>query len=212
MRRRIVLLIPLVALMLAVAFLLIRSGSTDVKIQINAPLEAKIIKAGELANDSLYGQPTVASFTSNYSAKLKKGSYVLLAEGGNDYEDISSQFEVGSKPINVSVSPSYSKEKLSVLLKEQEPIIETAIRDKYDRQYWLPPGYSYKLASGTLFQRGDWYGGLIVPAHEGEDTLRIIMKKTDGQWSVVTDPPDIILSSVIYPDVPKEILKSVNAL
>jgi len=44
------------------------------------------------------------------------------------------------------------------------------------------------------------------------DTLRIVLEKKNGAWIVASDPPNIILSTVNYPNIPKAILDAVNSL
>ena len=212
MKRRYLILIAVV-LASIIGFLLVRQQSYQkVTITLNASVQAKLLKITNTQDDSLANQPEIASFTTSYSNKLKGGSYLLVTERTSDFEKVSRQIEVDFDPINMSVAIDFSAEKLTGMLKNEAQEVEKTLRDKYDKQYWLLPGYSYKLEKGKLFQRGEWYGGLIVPVQEGQDILRVVMKKVDGRWSIATDPPDIILSSVVYPDVPNEILRSVNSL
>lgn len=71
----------------------------------------------------------------------------------------------------------------------------------------------YIIAEGKLYGEGEWYGTTLT--YKGKDslnrdTLRVLMQKKQGVWIVRTMPPQMLLSTVEYPDVPKSVLESIN--
>jgi hypothetical protein len=147
----------------------------------------------------------VISISSSREVKLKRDDYVLVTKPNADYGSQTLFFSLNNGKVSLDVKPNYSQQKLiSLLAGEQD-----AINNSYAAKYQRVGGYS--LQNGQLFKDGAWYGGLVVPL-SGGDTLRIVMQKKDGKWTVVTDPPEIVLSSVVYPDIPKEILQALNSL
>lgn len=71
----------------------------------------------------------------------------------------------------------------------------------------------YTISRGKLYDQGQWYGTTLT--YKGtdtynRDTLRVLMQKKDGIWTLRTTPPELLLSAKKYPDVPKSILQSIN--
>lgn len=71
----------------------------------------------------------------------------------------------------------------------------------------------YTVINTKLYKDGQWFSALLQ--YRGgdtinRDTLRVLMQKKDSTWIVRTEPPEISLSVKKYPDVPKDILKSIN--
>ena len=138
--------------------------------------------------------------------RLKKGSYVLVTDATGDFSPQTIYFDLQDKKINFTVAPNYSGQKLQDLLISEQVLIDQEFNSRYPNK---PAGYS--VSNGQLFMRGEWYGALLVSS-SGQDSLRFVMQKRDGKWTGATDPPEIVLSAVVYPGIPKEILQAVNSL
>lgn len=138
--------------------------------------------------------------------RLKKGSYVLVTGATGDFSPQTIYFDLQDIKINLTVAPNYSGQKLQDLLISEQALIDQAFNSRYPNK---PAEYS--VSNGQLFMRGEWYGALLESS-SGQDTLRFVMQKKGGKWAVVTDPPEIVLSSVVYPDIPKGVLRAVNSL
>lgn len=143
------------------------------------------------------------------STFLREGKYYIIPSG----EDIASDkinFTVEKENKNITVNPPYSKQYLEKLLEKERAAIETAIASKYPS---LISGYT--IESGTLYERGDWYGGLLAPKtsdkREQKDPYRIVLRKKNGSWEVVRRP-EYILTASRYKEVPIEILRAINKL
>ena len=174
----------------------------NVRIMLDENAEAVIYKqAGE---DEKEKTQVLVSFTNEFAGKLKDGIYVVENEASADFSKQSIFFEVKDNT-QVIIKVSYSPDKLASLLMKEQININEAFAKKYPE---LPGGY--QLGQGKLFEKGNWYGALVVPNNAELDTLRFVMQKKSDKWELVTDPPDIILSSIIYPDIPKEVLQAVN--
>ena len=85
---------------------------------------------------------------------------------------------------------------------------------------------NYNVDSGTLIKDGNWYGArlkptvwydptmavkIIGPVSGDSDMLRVILKKTKGQWEVVAGP-SVIFAIDDYPDIPPEVIRATNKL
>ena len=149
----------------------------------------------------------IKALSSSQEFKLKKGSYVLVTKTSGSLASQTVYFELQDTKVNLTVSPGYTEQELKSLLVSEQVLINQTFNSKYSNA-----SAGYAVQNGQLFRRGEWFGAVLVPAGTTQDTLRFVMQKKDGKWTVVTDPPEIVLSSMVYPDTPKEILQAVNSL
>jgi hypothetical protein len=140
--------------------------------------------------------------------RLKKGRSFSAAYTGIDGYD-SSEIRFGSSQVDktIAIDPYYSDSSLNQLLEQQYPVLQSILRAKY-------PNISlYTIQKGKLYHWGDWYGTTLTYVgsdYLNRDTLRVILKKENGQWVIKTDPPSIVFSKFNYPDIPVDILSAVN--
>lgn len=151
----------------------------------------------------------VKDISSDSSMFLRKGTYYIIPEGENFSKD-PINFTVNNKDVTVEVNPSYTNEYLSELLKDEQPAIMTAITEKYPS---LITGYT--LNRGTLYKKGEWFGGLLQPKvtdpRDQRDPYRIVLHKNGDEWEVVRRP-EYILTSSRYKEVPIDVLRAVNLI
>lgn len=108
----------------------------------------------------------------------------------------------------VEQSPTPKPLDLNKLLLSERSTIMGVLKAKYpniDTQY--------VIAEGKLYDKGEWYGTTLTYKAKdtmNRDTLRVLMQKKQGIWTLRTTPPQILLSTVEFPDVPKSILKAIN--
>lgn len=207
MKRLIIIIVILLIGLGGLAFYF-TSTASSVQIKIDRPAKAKIVKRAQKNPDSLAAGAVVATFQSSYSGKLKNGSYAVIVDDPG-YQIQAKDFTVNSKPVTLELTVKAAPAVLDQSLQAASQTIDTAFRS-FLKSKGLSED-SYTLQSGQLYGSGEWYGALIVPK-TGGDTLRIVLKKTGQSWSVATDPPNIIVSSVVFPDIPIEILRAVNSL
>lgn len=71
----------------------------------------------------------------------------------------------------------------------------------------------YTIGDSKLYGEGQWFGTTLTykgADTDNRDTLRVLMQKKDGIWILRTTPPEPLLSAKKYPDVPRDILISIN--
>jgi hypothetical protein len=140
---------------------------------------------------------------------LREGEYYLIPSGENIASD-KIAFTVGDSDSSIEVTPPYNRAYLDTLLQTELPKIGSAVAAKYPT---LISGY--ELQSGKLYERGEWYGGLLKPKvsdiRDQRDPYRIVLHKVDDRWEVVRRP-EYILSSSRFDQVPIAILRDVNSL
>lgn len=144
--------------------------------------------------------------------KLRKGHYVIVAGDVPDYNRQYEQITLNNEPATVIINPSYSKARLTAMLVKELPAIQAAITSS------VPGiGSSYLLGPGVLYGKGEWYGTVIYPNLSAEerriqyvDVYRVVVKKSNGTWKVATMPPEIVLSAVTYPGIPRQVLIDTN--
>lgn len=71
----------------------------------------------------------------------------------------------------------------------------------------------YIITREQLFEQGQWYGALLTykgKDADNRDTLRVLMEKKDEVWTLRTTPPQPLLATKQYPDVPRAVLIDIN--
>lgn len=152
-----------------------------------------------------------SSISPGETIKIKKGSYRVRFTG-NSYREEVIEVTLDSKPETITITPSYTSKKLSETLHSER----SAIREAIDKKF---PGatQSYTIEPGKLYMLGEWYGTKLYVKQSPEqartnyvDIFRLVLKKEGSTWRVITDPPQLILSSVVHPEIPREVLVDVN--
>lgn len=153
-------------------------------------------------------QPTFQTVSANINLSLQNGDYCTIPIDSK-YDTDPICFKVQDKDISVTIDPNYSKDYLENLLLPQLVQINSIVSSKYSS---IINDYTFK--TGQLYGKGEWYGGTltkkVAPSDRG-DVYRFILKKTDNKWGVVAYP-QISLNKFDYPNIPVDILNSVNKL
>lgn len=142
---------------------------------------------------------------------LKKGKYVVVSSASSDYNSQTSTVTLAEQPEKVVIDPQYNTKKLGDLLNENLATIKQVITQKLS-----PSIASYEIRPGKLYENGEWYATTVIPKLSEEerrlnytDTYRIVLRKANSTWVVAT-LPELTLSHLVYPDIPKDILVDVN--
>lgn len=147
--------------------------------------------------------------TPNGHLLLKKGDYYAIPDGSN-IATTPVNFTVMERDLTVTINPDYSEAYLNTLLVGETPAITAAITTKYPSIL-----ATYTLDQSTLYKRGDWYGGLLLPKvkdiREQEDFYRIVLHKENDKWQVIRRP-EYILTASQFTSVPTDILSAINSL
>ena len=93
-------------------------------------------------------------------------------------------------------------------LEKELPTITAVLTAAYPKS-----ATDYTMSKPKLYEEGRWFGALL--SYKGtdsmnRDTLRVLMEKKDGEWKLRTTPPEPILTSHKYKDVPVSVLKDLN--
>ncbi len=139
--------------------------------------------------------------------KVSKGNYLLKYTGSDGYSSDYRKIDVSNKPVYISLDPDYSQQKLSSILGEEFESIKNVLNTKYKNIN------EYNIQKGKLYKKGQWYATTLQYIGSDEsnyDTLRLVMEKKDGKWVLVTNPPNIVLGSKDYPNIPLDILQDIN--
>ncbi len=144
---------------------------------------------------------------SEQEMKLKKGSYKLITSGTN-VKQTTEDLQVGGEPIEKNIYIPLEDAYLSKQLSKEQEVITRTIAEHYPRLQTF-----YTINPGKLYGRGEWYGTTLTykgSDSDNRDTLRLLLKKENKQWLLVTTPPQQLLSTKLLPDVPSYILRDIN--
>lgn len=147
----------------------------------------------------------------NEPLRLKRGHYTVELRG-DDYNTLSFGVSLGETPETVEIYPEFTDRKLRELLRQEETAITRQIHQTIPETR-----NTYAISGGKLYLMGQWYGAKIHVKQTAEqarlgyvDTFRVILHKDTGSWKVVTNPPELVLSHVSYPSIPRNILVDIN--
>ena len=157
-------------------------------------------------NDGKTTKTKVSDISTSGKQQLTKGNYSLVV-GNAKYDTSPIDFNIDNKDISVTVDPNYSNDELSKILSKEIGTIEALIKNSYPSAI-----NGFTLSSGNLYKEGQWYGTTLVQKvsrSEDGDVYRTILKNENGTWKIIAKPA-LILSAKEYPDIPIDILHSVN--
>lgn len=148
---------------------------------------------------------------------LTSGSTTLSLRDGDYYYKIDNEknglinqdFKIDKTVSEITINPNYS----SAYLNSQLIIEKTEILSIINNTY---PAFinNYVISNEQLFAKGEWFGANITRKTQiGDitDPYKVILNKQDGKWSLV-HYPEIVVTKYLFPDVPIDILNSINQL
>lgn len=139
--------------------------------------------------------------------QLQRGKYVIIPTV-DIYSPEPIEFEVKDQDITVEINPDYSGSYRRALREIELPAINAAITSTYPNVIG-----DFTITTGEIYKEGQWYATLLVQKAQGSDEgdlYRTVLKKEDGKWTVKAKP-SLVLRAHDYPDIPKDILTSINA-
>ncbi len=149
-----------------------------------------------------------SNISQNTTLKLPKGTYRIISNQNDDYDKIDQKIYLGDKPYTLDINGVYTENKLNNLLVSEKQSILNSLHQG------LPSVDRYFVISeGKLFEQGNWYGTTLVSKStdsSNNDTLRVVLRKQDTRWIVVTNPPQILISKTNSPDTPSNVIKDTN--
>lgn len=146
---------------------------------------------------------------SRSSIKLRQGDYFFRITTSK-FNDEQQDFSIEKSDQTISIDADYSKEHLDKELEGQLELIHKTIKSRHPDAIG-----QYDIKRGELLLKGEWYGTVLLPkdldSRDIADPYRVLLRKTDDEWSVVRYP-EYILTKSNYPDIPLDILNKVNNL
>lgn len=148
---------------------------------------------------------------SNIDLRLKNGEYVVVTPAGTVYEPQVQEFSVDSTRKDVVISPRYNSQNLESQLNKQRSDIRSMLYAQYE--FLNPKKRLYTFLDEKLHLQGEWYTATVrelIPGRNKSDIYRLVAQKEGDKWILITTPPDLIISNVRYPDIPREVLLDLN--
>lgn len=153
-----------------------------------------------------------AELTNTQTLRVKKGTYIIYGDETSDYEHFESIIQIGDEAASTQVSSFFSEARLEELLAKEKGKIEKAIVAQIPA---IKSGFIFD--EGKLFNNGEWYAATIRQKLTSEqarltyvDVFRVVAKNENGNWELATNPPDLVISKHIYPDIPEMVLRYIN--
>lgn len=131
---------------------------------------------------------------------------IIAGAGAVAYGAATAPKPTPAKPTATVVSRSQAD--LDALLKAEQPTITSVLTATYPKITT-----DYTINPGRLYDQGQWYGTTLTYTGSdsmNRDTLRVLLQKKNGIWTIRTHPPEPLLSTIEFPDVPKSVLQSIN--
>jgi hypothetical protein len=97
---------------------------------------------------------------------------------------------------------------LNSILAVEKDAIRKVLTDAYPNTIGL-----YTINPGSLYHFGEWYGTTLTyngPDLYNYDTVRLAMKKENGTWKLLSQPPMPGLTIYNSPGAPVDVLTSIN--
>jgi len=210
-RKQVIILLITVTLLLLGAKLVLNYFGSFQTIKINNLRSGETFylykSLGESEGNSYRKQDLVIKASGSGNYHVKRGQYVYVVSGGKDYVDFTQTLTADKTPVNLELpSLDFTDKKLASLLSVEEPNIRQVLAEKYPFQM-----QQYSVQKGHLYKQGQWYGAKLVPNDPANyDELRVILKKSSGKWTLISSPPEMVVSKAVYPEIPIDILNSVN--
>lgn len=132
---------------------------------------------------------------------------IIVGIGAFAYGALTATPAETSQTLSPTPSP-VKKINLTDQLKTERPTIIGVLTTAYPKIK-----ADYMIAEGKLYGQGEWYGTVLT--YHGKDTmnrdtLRVLMEKKHGIWTLRTTPPEPLLSTVEFPDAPRTVLQAIN--
>lgn len=181
------------------------------KVTINYDTEIikklEIYPAANTRNNVEVTGGVIQTITSGEEITLKKGLYALKPTGPKIDSNLI-EVSLGDQPTTKDLDIDFSDTYLAGELAKELGSITAAIQASNSGIASL-----YRINGGKLYHHGEWFGTTLSYGGSdslSRDTLRVVAKKEDGAWKVLTNPPQIMLSTKQFPSIPLSILSKVN--
>ena len=145
------------------------------------------------------------------SLSLATGDYYASARDQSDYSPEGIKFTVADDLKQaVKLQPSFSQ---SYWFKKYQADIDTIHQNLMDKYRSIIELYRYSISYGGFYQNGQYYAASIATVTNKQvvgNEYKVVFKHDSDGWKQITHP-ELILSSVDYPELPEEVSNAVNA-
>lgn len=144
---------------------------------------------------------------SGQELRLKKGTYYLRNVGDTIAED-TREITVDSRLTAYTVEFNFTRKYLDELYARESRAIQSELIKTYSKIPEL-----YDIRHSKLYHQGEVYGAILVAkdqSSDNADTLRVLMRKENNNWVILSKPPAPILSAPSYPDINRAVLVDIN--
>lgn len=203
-KKIIIILIAIIALISTVTYISYLFSFKDISFVLNPDVsEISIYKKENIDN-----KKDPKKISSSQTIKLQTGDYVIIPSG---FKISTDQIPVSiTKNVEININPNYSNKYLMSVLPGVENAILPILKEKYPETM-----NNYKITNGSLFLKGEWYGGLLENINSDHDSrkdvFRFVAYKENNVWKII-NYPELILTKSVYKTVPIDILNSINSL
>lgn len=134
---------------------------------------------------------------------------IFIAGASLTYGALTAPKQQTQTPVSTaSQTPEIKKPDSKPTLETEFPTIQGVLLASYPKA-----DTDYIMANKQLLGDGRWFGATLT--YKGSDTanrdtLRVLLEKKDNLWTLRTTPPEPLLSTKKYPDVPKSVLQTIN--
>ena len=149
----------------------------------------------------------VTTFSKSTEVQLAQGDYYYVVTGERTAPE-TVNFIVPNQ-LNFRIDPDYSSFYLAGIRDDEVEAINQVIETRYAKI-----ANDYIIHPGKLYKQGQWYATILTNRKSNNDTpldeYRIVLQKQNNQWVIITTP-EISLSVLTFPEVPRDILSDINA-
>jgi hypothetical protein len=207
-KKRLVLM-SVVLVMIVVALIGVRSYQSSfgvLRVSSDDSFELRLFALDKTGQRKESNNEAVRTISSPGNYKLKKGEYSYKISGGLEYEPQEGQLTLDGVD-DIKVELPLTPQQLAEIKEKEQSKVVAALNQKYPTQM-----RDYVFSEGRVFGRGGWYFGVLTPkAPEKQDALVVILQNKNGSWEVVTDPPNIVISKSVYPNIPEEVFNYISS-
>lgn len=133
---------------------------------------------------------------------------VIFAIIGIGFLTANPQPQPAPQPVQQIEATLPSEAELQNRLALEQPAITAALQEALPKVELL-----YITERAKLYHRGEWYGAVLQYTgsdSNNRDTLRIVLYKKEGVWTVRTHPPQLLLNKHDLSDAPIDMLNDLN--
>jgi hypothetical protein len=210
-KKRLIIIIVVLALaaVLVSALISIVGSKQSLSIELEPDTSLTLYKSKNSEDPLAYDESNpVLNTSQSVTAKVKKGTYIYVAKSSSsDYKELVSPVDVADTPQSIKIKLSYTDNKLKSVAQDNKSAIESVLNLKYPQVI-----KDYTVADVQSFTDGNWFGVRLNPKSPSGDVYLCVFKKAGSSVELATDPPSIILSKSVFPDVPRDVIVGTNKM